>query len=207
MENQYHCEHCASKQDALKVTCIAKSPAHLIITLNRFGYDVTKKCRSKILHEVKCCRLLKIPVPEEEESTKGTCIDLYLPTLTLHSLGLCTLCRCCAQWYLSRAWSLVRSRCFLHLSSYVYARHSDKVSFTEKEKEDEFSTWFLFNDSNVSLSSFEVCLRTTVAKLDRSFLRLHQNFHLTWHIYCFTSGRTIITGKNRAIYQMSWYER
>jgi len=51
-DNQYHCEACAGKSDAIRQTTLTSLPHTFIFTLNRFSYDRELKCRSKLLTKV-----------------------------------------------------------------------------------------------------------------------------------------------------------
>ena len=58
-ENQYHCETCANKSDAIRKTTLNKMPNTFIFTINRFSYDKELKCRSKLLTKVQIPALLR----------------------------------------------------------------------------------------------------------------------------------------------------
>ena len=47
-DNQYLCEKCDKKVDALKRTCVKRLPRHLIIALRRFEFDYDKMIRVKV---------------------------------------------------------------------------------------------------------------------------------------------------------------
>ncbi|XP_010218187.1 PREDICTED: ubiquitin carboxyl-terminal hydrolase 35 [Tinamus guttatus] len=69
-ENKYHCEKCASLQDAEKVAELTEGPHYLILTLLRFSFDPRTMRRKKILDNVSIPLVLKLPVlvaPEESE--------------------------------------------------------------------------------------------------------------------------------------------
>jgi ubiquitin carboxyl-terminal hydrolase 9/24 len=46
--NQYQCEKCDKKVDALKRTCIKTLPRYLILTLKRFEFDFDQMIRVKV---------------------------------------------------------------------------------------------------------------------------------------------------------------
>ncbi|EPY75760.1 ubiquitin carboxyl-terminal hydrolase 35 isoform X3 [Camelus ferus] len=50
-ENRYHCESCASLQDAEKVVELSQGPRYLILTLLRFSFDLRTMRRRKILDD------------------------------------------------------------------------------------------------------------------------------------------------------------
>ncbi|KAJ1065848.1 hypothetical protein K5549_007843 [Capra hircus] len=56
-ENRYHCESCASLQDAEKVVELSQGPRYLILTLLRFSFDLRTMRRRKILDD-----LLRLPL-------------------------------------------------------------------------------------------------------------------------------------------------
>ena len=66
-ENQYHCDRCNLKTNAVRTTQITRLPNLFIFTISRFSYDKVLKCRSKILK--------KVDIPEEvtfvEEAVAG----------------------------------------------------------------------------------------------------------------------------------------
>lgn len=47
-DNQYHCEKCDKKVDALKRTCLKEMPRYLIATLKRFDFDFDLMIRKKL---------------------------------------------------------------------------------------------------------------------------------------------------------------
>nr|DBA28977.1 TPA: hypothetical protein GDO54_009253 [Pyxicephalus adspersus] len=69
-ENRYHCEKCASLQNAEKTMHIIEEPEYLILTLLRFSYDPKCHVRRKILDNVSIPLALKLPV---ERSTSMAC--------------------------------------------------------------------------------------------------------------------------------------
>ncbi|CAI9585969.1 unnamed protein product [Staurois parvus] len=69
-ENRYHCEKCASLQNAEKTMHIIEEPEYLILTLLRFSYDPKCHVRRKILDNVSIPLALELPV---ERSTSVAC--------------------------------------------------------------------------------------------------------------------------------------
>jgi len=47
-QNQYQCEKCDKKVDALKRVCIKKLPRYMIMTLKRFEFDFDRMIRMKV---------------------------------------------------------------------------------------------------------------------------------------------------------------
>ena len=47
-DNQYHCEKCDKKVDALKRTCLNEMPRYMITTLKRFDFDFDLMIRKKL---------------------------------------------------------------------------------------------------------------------------------------------------------------
>jgi ubiquitin carboxyl-terminal hydrolase 35/38 len=71
-DNQYRCSTCNDQlRDASKFVAITKAPQHLIITLNRFSYDLDTQSRKKITQEVQYPDWLDVPV-------LGTLLPSYL---------------------------------------------------------------------------------------------------------------------------------
>ena len=63
-ENQYFCEKCGGKSDAVRKTCLSRLPNTFILTINRFSYDKELKCRSKLLTKVQVPSELKFTPTE-----------------------------------------------------------------------------------------------------------------------------------------------
>ncbi|XP_074073087.1 ubiquitin carboxyl-terminal hydrolase 35 isoform X2 [Macrotis lagotis] len=137
-ENRYHCEHCASLQDAEKVVELSEGPRYLILTLLRFSFDLRTMRRKKILDNVSIPLFLRLPMagscPQEDQGQ--TCAAYDLCSVVVHS-GISSE----SGHY------------------YCYAREgvtstSTGLSSAEKSPGLE-SQWYLFNDTRVSFSSFE----------------------------------------------------
>jgi ubiquitin C-terminal hydrolase len=47
-DNLYFCEKCDKKVEALKRTCIKKTPRYMITTLKRFEFDFDRMIRVKV---------------------------------------------------------------------------------------------------------------------------------------------------------------
>ena len=73
LENQYHCETCGHKSDAVRETALSKIPDTFIFTINRFSYDKVLNCRSKHLSKV------QVPSKLRFVSTNSTKFELANP--------------------------------------------------------------------------------------------------------------------------------
>ncbi|XP_029454561.1 ubiquitin carboxyl-terminal hydrolase 38 isoform X2 [Rhinatrema bivittatum] len=67
-DNRYHCEKCASLQNAEKTMQIMDEPEYLILTLLRFSYDPKCHVRRKILDNVSLPLVLELPVKRTTSS-------------------------------------------------------------------------------------------------------------------------------------------
>ncbi|KAH0625241.1 hypothetical protein JD844_033591 [Phrynosoma platyrhinos] len=158
-ENRYHCENCASLQDAEKLAELTEGPHYLILTLLRFSFDLRAMRRKKILDNVSVPLVLKLPVlmPSEE----------LCDTDPMRNGGHASSCKHFA--------SVVYDLCSVVVHSgvssesghyYCYARECEDAVTKSDPKEVSWSIasekppdlaiqWYLFNDTRVSFSSFE----------------------------------------------------
>jgi ubiquitin carboxyl-terminal hydrolase 35/38 len=128
-ENKYHCDHCGSLQDALKTMKIFEGPKYLTTTLMRFHYDRTQNRKSKVFTDIQYALDLNLPVHVNDEPMD----QLYsLYAIVVHS------------GYSSDGGHY-----------YTYAREPMTSAEADLETYNKTSSWYVFNDSNVSLSSFE----------------------------------------------------
>ncbi|XP_045021737.1 ubiquitin carboxyl-terminal hydrolase 35 [Bubalus bubalis] len=128
-ENRYHCESCASLQDAEKVVELSQGPRYLILTLLRFSFDLRTMRRRKILDDVSVPLLLRLPLA----GGRGQAYDLC--SVVVHS-GLSSE----SGHY------------------YCYAREGaarPALAPGAAERPEPDNQWYLFNDTRVSFSSFE----------------------------------------------------
>lgn len=135
----------------LKFAHISKVPTHLILTLKRFAYDPVKQTRNKIMTEVNYP--LSIKIPEETVTSENSPITKGKIYYLIH--------------FQEREYSLYAvvmhsGQSIDHGHYYCYARHSELATkgshnprYVSNECLDDSSQWYLFNDSNVALSSFE----------------------------------------------------
>ncbi|XP_072825215.1 ubiquitin carboxyl-terminal hydrolase 35 [Vicugna pacos] len=128
-ENRYHCESCASLQDAEKVVELSQGPRYLILTLLRFSFDLRTMRRRKILDDVSIPLLLRLPLA----GGRGQAYDLC--SVVVHS-GVSSE----SGHY------------------YCYAREGtarQALSLGAADRSEPDNQWYLFNDTRVSFSSFE----------------------------------------------------
>ncbi|XP_058925490.1 ubiquitin carboxyl-terminal hydrolase 35 [Kogia breviceps] len=128
-ENRYHCESCASLQDAEKVVELSQGPRYLILTLLRFSFDLRTMRRRKILDDVTIPLLLRLPLA----GGRGQAYDLC--SVVVHS-GVSSE----SGHY------------------YCYAREGAARPAPipgAADRPEPNNQWYLFNDTRVSFSSFE----------------------------------------------------
>uniref|UniRef100_A0A8C6CTN8 Ubiquitin specific peptidase 35 n=1 Tax=Moschus moschiferus TaxID=68415 RepID=A0A8C6CTN8_MOSMO len=128
-ENRYHCESCASLQDAEKVVELSQGPRYLILTLLRFSFDLRTMRRRKILDDVSVPLLLRLPLA----GGRGQAYDLC--SVVVHS-GLSSES---GHYY-----------CYAREGA---ARPAPAPGAAGRPEPD--TQWYLFNDTRVSFSSFE----------------------------------------------------
>uniref|UniRef100_A0A8D0PVT7 Ubiquitin carboxyl-terminal hydrolase n=1 Tax=Sus scrofa TaxID=9823 RepID=A0A8D0PVT7_PIG len=128
-ENRYHCESCASLQDAEKVVELSQGPRYLILTLLRFSFDLRTMRRRKILDDVSIPLLLRLPLA----GGRGQAYDLC--SVVVHS-GVSSES---GHYY-----------CYAREGA---ARPAPSLGAADRPEPD--NQWYLFNDTRVSFSSFE----------------------------------------------------
>ncbi|XP_032060684.1 ubiquitin carboxyl-terminal hydrolase 35 [Aythya fuligula] len=157
-ENKYHCEKCASLQDAEKVAELTEGPHYLILTLLRFSFDPRTMKRKKILDNVSIPVVLKLPVLVSSEENE----DVWRHRKGQGSPG---------SSFVSVVYDLCSVVVHSGISSesghyYCYSREcTDAVPHGQprdgapkpaSDKQLDFEIqWYLFNDTRVSFSSFE----------------------------------------------------
>uniref|UniRef100_A0A803Y326 Ubiquitin carboxyl-terminal hydrolase n=1 Tax=Meleagris gallopavo TaxID=9103 RepID=A0A803Y326_MELGA len=157
-ENQYHCEQCASLQDAEKVAQLTEGPHYLILTLLRFSFDPHTMKRTKILDNVSIPAVLELPILVSSEETEDVC---------RHGEDRADL----GSTFASAVYDLCSVVVHSGISSesghyYCYSRectdtvpHAPPRDGTPKpasDKQLDFEIpWYLFNDHRVSTFSFE----------------------------------------------------
>jgi ubiquitin carboxyl-terminal hydrolase 35/38 len=141
--NRYHCDGaCAGLEDGERHVEIASAPPYLVLTLLRFGYDARTGRHLKIFTDIRHPLALEIPVQSFSDGpltgTNVRCQKKYgLVAVVVHSGS---------------------SSDGGHY--YCYARHGLQQSVSTaaagSNADDPFSDrWFMFNDSRVSVASFE----------------------------------------------------
>ena len=85
-ENQYHCETCTTKSDAIRKTTLNKMPNTFIFTINRFSYDKELKCRSKLLTKVQIPAILRFTQRSDSTFTLATSEAAESTTEVLYQL-------------------------------------------------------------------------------------------------------------------------
>ncbi|XP_003764663.1 ubiquitin carboxyl-terminal hydrolase 35 [Sarcophilus harrisii] len=142
-ENRYHCEHCASLQDAEKVVELSEGPRYLILTLLRFSFDLRTMRRKKILDNVSIPLFLRLPMaggcPQQEQGQACAAYDLC--SVVVHS-GISSES---GHYY-----------CYAREGATAIVNPSGPAGLSAAEKPPGLeSQWYLFNDTRVSFSSFE----------------------------------------------------
>ncbi|XP_066476726.1 ubiquitin carboxyl-terminal hydrolase 35 [Tiliqua scincoides] len=158
-ENRYHCENCASLQDAEKLAELTEGPHYLVLTLLRFSFDLTAMRRKKILDNVSVPLVLTLPVLMPSEELRDAS--------PVRSRGCAAPC----SGFASVVYDLCSVVVHSGVSSesghyYCYARECEDTSVGSDRKGasqdvpsenplDVAIQWYLFNDTRVSFSSFE----------------------------------------------------
>ncbi|XP_053241109.1 ubiquitin carboxyl-terminal hydrolase 35 isoform X1 [Podarcis raffonei] len=156
-ENRYHCDNCASLQDAEKLAELTEGPHYLILTLLRFSFDLRAMRRRKILDNVSVPLVLKLPVlASSEDPSGGANPPRSASARKAFASVVYDLCSVVVH-------SGVSSESGHY---YCYARECEDVAAESNLKDasrsgapekppDVAIQWYLFNDTRVSFSSFE----------------------------------------------------
>ncbi|KAG0289805.1 Ubiquitin carboxyl-terminal hydrolase 35, partial [Dissophora globulifera] len=138
-KNEYFCDQCQSLQAAKRHTMLASLPSNLIVSLNRFEFDVKSSRRIKINTPILLTESIQIRVQDSHEFQM---YDLY--AVVIHTGASAN-----------------------HGHYYTYARDSTAaVALPEKEGQaqghalDPTRTWLLYNDTSITMSSFEAMQQT-----------------------------------------------
>ncbi|KAF8927051.1 Ubiquitin carboxyl-terminal hydrolase 35 [Dissophora ornata] len=124
--NKYFCDHCKSLQAAKKYTMLASVPTNLIISLNRFEFDVKRSRHIKINTPILLRESIHINIQDGREFQS---YDLY--AVVIHT-----------------------GESANHGHYYTFAR--DSAAATAGKGGDEATrTWLLYNDTSITVSNFE----------------------------------------------------
>ncbi|NWX85022.1 UBP38 hydrolase, partial [Nothoprocta pentlandii] len=157
-ENKYHCEKCASLQDAEKVAELTEGPHYLILTLLRFSFDPRTMRRKKILDNVSIPLVLKLPVlvaPEDSEDVWQRRKDRAAPSSSFVSIiyDLCSVVVHSGISSESGHYYCYSRECS---DTVTHGQPRDGTPKPTSDKQLDFEIqWYLFNDTRVSFSSFE----------------------------------------------------
>ncbi|KAF8978560.1 Ubiquitin carboxyl-terminal hydrolase 35 [Entomortierella lignicola] len=125
--NKYFCDHCQSLQSAKRHTMLTSLPMNLIISLNRFEFDVQRSRRIKINTPIQLSESIQIKIQDGHE------LQVYnLFAVVVHT-----------------------GESANHGHYYTYAK--DSIPSEGKSPDDE--QWLLYNDTSVTISSFEAMER------------------------------------------------
>ncbi|KAF9542414.1 Ubiquitin carboxyl-terminal hydrolase 35 [Mortierella hygrophila] len=130
--NMYHCDKCHALRAATRYTMLASLPTNLIVTLNRFRFDVQRSRRIKINTPIRLAESIQIKVQDGHDLQE---YELY--AVVIHT-----------------------GESANHGHYYTYAKDSGPTITTSTEGSSSSvavakSTWLLYNDTSVKLSSFE----------------------------------------------------
>ncbi|XP_036994444.2 ubiquitin carboxyl-terminal hydrolase 35 isoform X2 [Artibeus jamaicensis] len=128
-ENRYHCESCASLQEAERAVELSQGPRYLILTLLRFSFDLRTMRRRKILDDVAIPLLLRLPLAGGRTQAYDLC------SVVVHS-GVSSES---GHYY-----------CYAREGT---ARPAPSLGVADRPEPEH--QWYLFNDTRVSFSSFE----------------------------------------------------
>ncbi|XP_042750445.1 ubiquitin carboxyl-terminal hydrolase 35-like, partial [Lagopus leucura] len=155
-ENQYHCEQCASLQDAEKVAELTEGPHYLILTLLRFSFNPQTMKRTKILENISIPAVLELPILVSSEETEGVCRhgedragrgSTFVPAV----YDLCSVVVHSGISSESGHYYCYSREC---TDTVPHAPPRDGTPASGKQLDFEIP-WYLFNDHRVSFSSFE----------------------------------------------------
>ncbi|ORZ01844.1 hypothetical protein BCR41DRAFT_210544 [Lobosporangium transversale] len=124
--NKYFCDKCKSLQDATRSTILESVPTNLIISLNRFEFDVVRAQRIKINTPLHLSENINIKVRDGQEAQS---YSLY--AVVIHTGDSAN-----------------------HGHYYTYARDSAAVDVVTAKDQDA-ATWLIYNDTRITISSFE----------------------------------------------------
>ncbi|KAF9985639.1 Ubiquitin carboxyl-terminal hydrolase 35 [Mortierella antarctica] len=126
--NKYFCDECGVLQNAKRFTMLGSLPQNLILSLNRFEFDVKRSQRMKISTPIVLREMIHIKVQDSHE-TQG--YQLY--AVVIHT-----------------------GESAHHGHYYTYARDDDTLAAgTQGLDPASSTTWLLYNDTSITVSSFD----------------------------------------------------
>ncbi|KAG0303106.1 Ubiquitin carboxyl-terminal hydrolase 35 [Linnemannia gamsii] len=130
--NMYHCDKCQALRAATRYTMLASLPTNLIVSLNRFRFDVQRSRRIKINTPIRLAESIQIKV-QDGQGLQG--YELY--AVVIHT-----------------------GESANHGHYYTYAKDSGPSTTTSingasSSEAAAKSAWLLYNDTSVTVSSFE----------------------------------------------------
>jgi ubiquitin carboxyl-terminal hydrolase 35/38 len=159
-DNQYHCDHCGNLQDAVKTMKIIEGPEYLMTTLMRFQYDRVQNRKTKVFTDIKYELNLTLPTyghlgkdfvvaDEDDEDGDTTIVEDDVNEVIVDEIDAKNV-----------QYSLYAIVVHSGYSSdgghyYTYAREPMAYNDTDVEAHNKNSTWYIFNDSKVSFSTFD----------------------------------------------------
>ncbi|KAG0285295.1 Ubiquitin carboxyl-terminal hydrolase 35 [Linnemannia gamsii] len=138
--NMYYCNKCQALRVATRYTMLASLPTNLIVSLNRFRFDVQRSRRIKINTPIRLAESIQIKMQDGHE-LQG--YELY--AVVIHT-----------------------GESANHGHYYTYAKDSGPSATTNTNGGTSFSeatskpTWLLYNDTSVTVSSFEAMQQALV---------------------------------------------
>ncbi|GJJ78628.1 ubiquitin carboxyl-terminal hydrolase 35/38 [Entomortierella parvispora] len=161
--NPYFCDQCKSLQSATRRTTLGSLPTNLIISLNRFEFDVKRSRRVKINTPIQLSKSIQL------ETSGSTFQDRQPPVLSkiqydLFAVVVHTGDSANHGHYYTYARdnssqdklsSNIKASGTTHSSSLVELSKGEECDFKKTTSGDQDGQWLLYNDTSVTLSSFE----------------------------------------------------
>ena len=171
-DNQYDCEKCGGKKDAVRTQSIIQTPNYLILTLLRFSFSVKTMSRTKVFTDVRYPRKLKIQLHEDSEikNRKSGLSSVHQQpseTFVLNSVVV---------------HSGISSECGHY---YTYARNGTPSNHRHDKPEGDIvddAQWYLFNDARVTKTSYESFSQVTKRfSQDTAYVLFYQKVGTSGH--------------------------
>ncbi|KAF9277414.1 Ubiquitin carboxyl-terminal hydrolase 35 [Mortierella alpina] len=126
--NKYFCDECGILQNAKRFTMLGSLPQNLILSLNRFEFDVKRSQRIKISSPIVLREMILMKIQDTHETQA-----YYLYAVVIHT-----------------------GESAHHGHYYTYARDDDTLAAGTQGLDPASSpTWLLYNDTSITVSSFE----------------------------------------------------